>query len=157
MTCRRRWIVLALAALAGLAGCDGGARRWVEQAAEDNAAAERALEAGAPHDARRHLEAIVNREVPSDVASSDARVVRQDAYDRLARLALEAGALDRAMAHAEAGLALGEEDDVFTANLLTTRGRVHEAEGRDREAAGDYHRALAISEALLDRALGGTQ
>lgn len=153
----RALLVLALVLLGAIvAGCDDGAGRWVERAAADSAAAEQALDRGDAEAARRHLRALVNRAVPSDVAERDARVVRQDAYDRLARLALAAGDVAQARRQVEAGLALGEGDDVFTANLLTTRGRVHEAAGRDLEAARDYHRALEINDTLLDRALGET-
>lgn len=150
----RRWLALVLAALA-LAGCEDG-RAWMEANRADRAAAERALERGDREEAARHLAAIAEREPPRGVAEEDARVVRQDAYERWARLEMERGDLPKARALVDRALALGEREDVFTANLLTTRGRIAEAEGRDREAARDYHRALRIEEALLERALGGS-
>lgn len=158
MTARaRRWLPTIAAALACalLAACGDG-RAWMEANRADSAAADRAIERGERAEAARHLAAIAEREPPRGVAEEDARVVRQDAYERWARLEMEGGDLAAARARVERGLALGEREDVFTANLLTTRGRIAEAEGRDREAARDYHRALRIEEALLDRALGGS-
>ena len=147
---------IAMSLLLTLAsGCGERAGAWVERAATESAAAERARESGDRAEAMTHLRALVDSEVPTSVAEEDARVVRQDAYDRLARLVLEEGDPARALTLVDRGLGLGERDDVFTASLLTTRGRIHEAAGRDREAARDYHRALRINEVLLDRALGG--
>lgn len=153
----RRWIGIGAAALACVlaSACDDG-RAWMEANRADSAAAERAIERGELAQAARHLEAIAEREVPRGVAEEDARVVRQDAYERWARVEITRGDLDAAQARVDRGLALGEHEDVFTANLLTTRGRIAEARGRDREAARDYHRALRIEETLLDRALGGS-
>jgi predicted negative regulator of RcsB-dependent stress response len=148
-------LLLTLASGCGDAGSDSGARAWIERAATESAAAESARERGEVDQAIARLTTIVDSEVPTGVAEEDARVVRQDAYDRLARLVLERGDPARALTLSNRGLALGERDDVFTASLLTTRGRIHEAAGRDREAARDYHRALEINEALLDRALAG--
>src|SRR5690606_38712414 len=76
--------ILALAAL--LVGCDGDAeaRAWIAAAAADSAAADQALAEGDAARAEARLEALVAREVPEGVARSDARVVRQDAHDRLA-------------------------------------------------------------------------
>jgi tetratricopeptide (TPR) repeat protein len=147
---------LALALALALSACTPSPESYVGASAEDSAAADRAIEAGDRAAAIERLRAIVEREVPSSLAEEDARVIRQDAYDRWARVALDAGELDEAEAAVGRGLALGERDDVFTANLLTTRGRIHEARERDREAARDYHRALVIQEALLEQALGGS-
>jgi len=139
-----------------LCGCgDGDARAWLGEVrglSDEAAAAEASDDRGAALDA---LTRIVEREVPAAVAADDARVVRQDAYERLARLRLEAGDPEAARAAAERGLALGEREDLFTANLLVQRGRAREASGDDAGAARDYHRALLIHEALLDAALGG--
>jgi tetratricopeptide (TPR) repeat protein len=143
-----------VAALALLVGCGDGAARWTRRAAEDSAAAERALARGDRDEAVRRLTALVEREVPSGVADADARLVRRDACDRLARIALARGNAERARRWVAEGLSQGEAEDVFTANLLTTRGRLHEAAGRDAQAARDYHRALRIHEALLDEVLG---
>src|SRR5690606_31104539 len=101
-------------------------------------------QAGQPEEAAARLERLVARPVPAAVAEDDARVVRQDAYDRLARFAIDRDDLAAAARFVERGLEQGERSDVFTANLLTTRGRVREATGQDREAARDYHRALRI-------------
>ena len=148
----------ALALLcAGLAlGCTPDPDGYVAASAEDSAAADRAIERGEHEPAIERLRAIVEREVPASVAEEDARVIRQDAYDRWARVLMGRGEVDEATRVVDRGLALGEREDLFTANLLTTRGRLHEARGRDREAARDYHRALVIEEALLERALGGS-
>lgn len=151
----RRRCFLACALACALTACDGGGRAWVEANAADSAAAERALASGDDQEAIEHLSRIAERRAPEAVAEEDARVVRQDAYDRWAQIELGNGNEARAMRLVGRGLGLGEGDDVFTANLLTTRGRIHEAAGRDREAARDYHRALRIEEVLLDRALGG--
>lgn len=140
---------VALVCLLG-SGCDDGARSWIADVRADSEAAE----AGDRGEAIEALERLLAREVPDGVAQEDARVVRQDAHERLAQLLLEAGDLERARRVVERGLLLGERDDVFTANLLTLRGRIFEAQGRDHEAAREYHRALRIHEALLDRALG---
>lgn len=150
-----RALGLVALALAWLVGCGDEAGRWVERAAADSEAADTALATGDHAEAEARLEALLSRGVPDDVAEEDARVVRQDAYDRLAEIALARGELERAAERVEEGLSLGEREDVFTANLLSTRGRIHEAAGRDAEAARDYHRALRIHEGLLDEALGG--
>jgi tetratricopeptide (TPR) repeat protein len=145
--------LLACGAL--LTGCGQGERVWIEESAADSRLAERALAEGRTDHAVAHLERIALRQVPGGVAEEDARVVRQDAYDRWARIELERGDARKALRLVDRALALGEREDVFTANLLTTRGRIREAEGEDREAARDYHRALRIEEVLLERALGG--
>lgn len=144
-----------LLATASLLGCDDDApRAWVAASRADSAAAEEARAAGDDDAALRHLGALLGRTVPDGVAGEDARVVRQDACDRAARIHLARGDMDGAMRFVTRGLELGEEEDLFTANLIITRGRVHEATGRDRAAADDYARAITIQEALLDAALG---
>lgn len=156
---RRLGLALALSAsvltLFGCAGEASGPGDYVRAAAFDSREAERAEEAGDHNAAIEALERLIATPVPPGMAEDDARVIRQDAHDRLARARLAAGDLAGARAAADAGLALGERDDLFTANLFTTRGRVNEADGRDRDAAADYERALEINEALLDDALGG--
>ena len=151
-----RAAALALLSLGLPVACTPDPDGYVAASAEDSAAADRAIERGEHELAIERLRAIAEREVPSSVAEEDARVIRQDAYDRWARVRMGRGDVDEARRIVERGLALGEREDLFTANLLTTRGRVAEAQGRDREAARDYHRALVIEEALLDRALGGS-
>lgn len=152
---RRASVILALALVASI-GCDD-AHGWVELSAADSVAADAALARGAHDEAAAALARIVERPVPSSVAAEDARIVRQDASERWARLSLERGDPQAALERLDQGLALGERGDVFTANLLTLRARVLEAQGRDGEAAADYHRALLIEETLLERALGGVQ
>ncbi len=151
-------LVRALASMAVtcalLCGCNSE-RSWIEENAADSAAADQTLASGHTGQAVARLRRIARRPVPSEVASEDARVVRQDAFERWARIELARGANEEAISRSDEGLALGTREDVFTANLLTTRGRANEALGRDREAAEDYHRALVIEEALLTRALGG--
>lgn len=146
-------LVLLSALLSGCGGDDarawlGDVRRWSDEAAAAEASDD-------PSTAVDALTRIVDREIPDTVAAQDAQVVRQDAYERLARLRLAAGDPDGAREAAARGLALGERDDLFTANLLVQRGRAREADGDDVGAARDYHRALLIHEALLDAALGG--
>jgi tetratricopeptide (TPR) repeat protein len=154
-----RWIALglALACAALAAGCGEMATSWVEENREDSAAADEAIREGDHDEAIDHLRRIAERAPARGVAEEDARVVRQDAYDRWARIELARGDTASAERLVDRGLGLGERDDVFTANLLTTRGRLHEMSGRDREAARNYHRALLIEEGLLDRALGGAE
>lgn len=151
MILRRSLVLLALVALSACTP----ERGWIERNAADSAAAERALARGDRELAIDRLRAIVERDAPSSVAREDARVVKQDAYDRWARIELSRGDAPAALRLASEGLHLGERRDVFTANLLTTRGRAEEAMERDREAAADYHRALRIEDALLSDALGG--
>jgi tetratricopeptide (TPR) repeat protein len=137
-----------------LLGCqDAGG--WVDASALDSAAAEAALARGDQAAAVTALRAIAERPAPDEVAPEDARVVRQDALERWARIELDRGEAARALELLQRALALGERDDVFTANVLTTRGRALEASGRDRDAAADYHRALRIEERLLESVLGG--
>ena len=139
-------------ALLILVGCaDGGARAWIEAS---RAQSEAAAAADDVAQARAALEALLALEVPSTVAEDDARVIRQDAHERLGRLWLAQGDGARALAEVQRGLVLGEADDIFTANLWVLRGRVREARGEDSEAAADYHRALLIHEHLLSLALG---
>lgn len=135
-------------------GCEDGARMWIAEVSAESAAAQAAEARGDRAAALEALGRLLDREVPGEVAEEDARVVRQDAHERRARLFFEAGDLDRAGVEVDRGLSLGQHEDVFTANLLTWRGRIREASGQDREAARDYHRALRIHEALLDRVLG---
>lgn len=145
----------AMLALALVSGCTGSeAERYVAVSARDSEAADRALQHGDPGAALDRLRTIIDREVPNAVAEEDARVIRQDAFDRAARALLAMGASNDASTMIERGLSLGEHVDVFTANLLTTRGRIHESRGDDHQAARDYHRALTIQEALLERTLG---
>ena len=137
---------------------------WMAQARAAHAATDANSE-----DGRRALQAFLLAPVPSSLRPDDARVVRQDAAYRLARLwladglqsgsAFEAGAgptsaAAKAMAVVEKALSEGRGDDVFTANLLVARGQAHEALGEPVEAAADYHDALLINEKLLELALG---
>lgn len=141
-------------ALLFLGGCADSAATWITDVGGDSARAEAAEQRGDSAAAMEALERLLDRDVPGDIAEDDARVVRQDAHERLARLLFEAGDPERARAEVERGLELGEREDVFTANLLTLRGEIREAAGEDRSAAEDYHRALRIHEALLERVLG---
>jgi predicted negative regulator of RcsB-dependent stress response len=104
-------------------------------------------------DGRDALEAFLARSVPAGVQSDDARVVRQDAAYRLARLLLADGDAAGALAVASDALDEGEKEDVFTANLYVVRGQALEAQGRPVRATMDYHDALLINEALLEAAL----
>lgn len=150
-------LVFGLTLAFGCAGEASGPGDYVRAAAFDSREAEQAEETGDHAAAIVALERLIATHVPPGVAEDDARVIRQDAHDRLARARLAVGDLDAARAAVDAGLALGARDDLFTANLFTTRGRLNEAEGNDREAAADYERALDIHEALLDQALGGDE
>ena len=143
----------ALAFALAFAGCQGGdARAWIEAA---RAASDAAADAPDDEAERAALQRLLALEVPSSVAADDARVIRQDGHERLARLLLRQGDPASALREVDRGLALGRADDIFTANLWVTRGRILEHRGQDREAARDYHRAMLIHEALLDAALGG--
>lgn len=146
--------VAAFLCLALLHGCAGDAASWIRDVRAASAEADAAEARGDAAAAARALERITEGEVPEAVAAEDARVVRQDAFARLAQLRLDRGDPVAALADVDRGLVLGEREDLFTANLWAMRGRALEAAGRDREAARDYHRALIIHEALLDRALG---
>jgi len=99
------------------------------------------------------LEDFLARSVPAGVQSDDARVVRQDAAYRLARLLLAGGDAAEAEAVANAALDEGDKEDVFTANLYVVRGQALEAQGRPVRATMDYHDALLINEVLLEAAL----
>ncbi|MGE0786775.1 MAG: hypothetical protein AB7S26_13970 [Sandaracinaceae bacterium] len=149
-------VVASGLALVGVASCaaTSDAGGYVAEASADSQRASDALASGEPGRAIEALEALVARSVPADLEPSDARVILQDAHERLARLYLAAGDTDRAAMHVADGLALGDADDLFCANLYTTSGRVHEARGEDVEAATAYERAMAIHETLLDQELG---
>ncbi len=145
--------VLLAVALGGCGGDDAGA--WIEASRVQSEAAAAAAAAHDDDAEQVALERLLALGVPDAVAAEDARVVRQDGYERLAGLLYRRGDDARALRAIEAGLALGEADDIFTANLWVIRGRVRERRGQDRAAAEDYHRALLVHERLLDAALGG--
>ncbi len=146
--------LLLLAPFASCAPSGPSPREYVAEARRASGEAEAAAARGDRDAQIAALTALAGEEPPPGVALDDARVIRQDAYERLARARHAAGDAEGARRAVEAGLALGERDDLFTANLLTTRGRLREAAGEDRDAAADYHRALTIHEALLEAALG---
>lgn len=149
---RRSWIAFATLALATFAvGCgDDASATWLAEVRAAHVSADSARE---PAVAERTLREAFERAVPSNVATEDARVVRQDLAYRMASIALADERAQDARLHADRGLALGAATDVFTANLYVVRGQAREALGDAIGAAGDYHEALIVNEALLDRVL----
>ena len=148
----RTFVYGAFALALGSCGPDE-AGRWIEEAHASSEAAAAAERAGDLEAEQAALEQIVASEPPSGVAPDDARIVRQDAYERLAHVFERRGDAQSALRQIELGLDLGESQDIFTANLLVRRGRILEMRGLDLDAAGAYHEALMIHEALLEAAL----
>lgn len=147
------WLVV-LVFVAGCGNGDADAAAWISHASSASRTADEALARGDADAARAALQAIVSAEVPSSVADRDRRVLRADAFYRLAEIELSGGSPTEALGLADRGLAEGRAEDLFTANLLVARGRALEAVGRDADAAEEYHAALLINEALLREALG---
>ena len=145
LTLRSLWLAAALA-VAASACAPSAEAEWL-------AAAEAAHESVDGGGGRAALEDFLARPVPDGVQSDDARVVRQDAAYRLARLLLATGDAERAEAAASEALDEGEKEDIFTANLYVARGQALEAQGRPVRATMDYHDALLINEVLLEAAL----
>lgn len=144
---RTSWLLALWLLLAAAVGCAPSPEaQWLTaaQAAHGNA------DGG---EGRAALEDFLARPVPEAVQGDDARVVRQDAAYRLARLLLTEGSSAEAEAVASEGLEEGEKEDVFTANLYVVRGQALEAQGRPVRATMDYHDALLINEVLLEAAL----
>lgn len=157
MTARLRWMLPPL--LLGLvlaAGCSrrGEAGPWLARALAAHQRADAQLDRGRLDAARQSLQAMVEQPPPAGLAAADARVVRQDAFYRLAQIELLADRPRAALDWCRQGLALGDAGDLFAANLHLDRGRALERLGRDRDAAAAYHRALLINEKLLAAALG---
>lgn len=149
-------ITLGLA-LAFASGCaierDGG--DWIREIGDAHLELDRAGDRAARIDAMYKLDALVEQEPPADVARSDARTVRQDAYYVLASTALADGDPYAARRFATIGLSLGVRRDVLVTNLLVARGEALELLGEPARAASDYHRALTIASEMLDARLGG--
>lgn len=148
---RLRFVFLAWLFAAAPAGCAPSPE------AEWFAAAQAAHGSADGGGGRAALEDFLARTVPAEVQSDDARVVRQDAAYRLARLLLAEDDGASAEAVATAALEEGEKEDVFTANLYVVRGQALEAQGRPVRATMDYHDALLINEVLLQAALDGDE
>src|SRR5690606_1033366 len=91
-----REALLALSWALLVPACTVDPEAYVAASAEDSAAADRAIERGEHERAIERLRAIAEREVPASVAEEDARVIRQDAYDRWARVLLGRGDVDAA-------------------------------------------------------------
>ncbi len=148
----RRFAIIAVV-VACLATCGSDAPAvYVSAARAAHFAADEAIERGDEAGAREVLEQFFAQPPPASMAKDDARIVRQDACFRLARLSLASDAND-ALQWAERGLNQGEGNDVFTANLFVVRGQAKEALGREIDAAADYHEALKINDILLERTL----
>ncbi len=144
---RRSWLlVLWLLALAVVGCAPTPEAEWL-------AAAQAAHGSADGGEGRAALEDFLARSVPAGVQSDDARVVRQDAAYRLARVMLAEGDAEAAETVATSALEEGEKEDVFTANLYVVRGQALEALGRPVRATMDYHDALLINEVLLEAAL----
>ena len=146
-TLRRAWPLVSWLLAGAVAGCGPTPEaRWL-------AAAQAAHENVDEKERRAALDAFLARPVPAGIQRDDARVVRQDAAYRLARLMLAEGDPEGAETIATSALAEGAKDDVFTANLYVVRGQALEALGHPVRATMDYHDALLINERLLEAAL----
>ena len=152
-----RLLPLLLALLLGLAtlgGCAPTAEsEWLAAAESAHATAASSVDAADGGSGRAALEAFLARPVPAGIQREDARVVRQDAAYRLARLLLAEGDTDEAEQVATAAIEEGRAEDVYTANLFVVRGQALEARGEPVKATMDYHDALLINETLLEAAL----
>jgi hypothetical protein len=146
---------LALTMCLALAACareqEGGA--WVRAVAEAHAEIEGAPTREARASAMDGLDALVEADPPPDIARSDARNIRQDAYYVLASTALADGDPYAARRFATVGLSLGMRKDVLVTNLLVARGEAFEMLDQPASAATDYHRALSIASEMLDERL----
>jgi hypothetical protein len=145
--------VATVGAGCGLTSRSAAAAAWVAAAAARGRSAEQASDRGDRAAARELLKGVALGAVAPGVAAPDRRVVRMDAFHRLAEIELLDSRPAAAREWAEQGLALGARRDVFTANLHLAHGRALEALGVDVEASASYHRALVVSESLLGAGL----
>lgn len=86
---------------------------------------------------------------------TDARLVRQDLYCRLAEAALRLGQPRAALEWTRRGLDLDGPPTPFLAQLMALEGDAWAALGDDASAASSYMRALRVQEAMLDESLDG--
>jgi predicted negative regulator of RcsB-dependent stress response len=91
----------------------------------------------------------------SGLDPTDARLVRQDVYCRLAETALRLGEPRAALEWTRRGLDLDGPPTPFLAQLMALEGDAWAALGDDASAATSYMRALQVHEALLDESLDG--
>jgi predicted negative regulator of RcsB-dependent stress response len=86
---------------------------------------------------------------------TDARLVRQDLYCRLAETALRLGQPRAALEWTRRGLDLDGPPTPFLAQLMALEGDAWAALGEDASAASSYMRALRVQETMLDESLDG--
>jgi hypothetical protein len=86
---------------------------------------------------------------------TDARLVRQDLYCRLAETALRLGEPRAALEWTRRGLDLDGPPSAFLAQLRALEGDAWAALGEGGNAAASYMKALRVHEALLDESLDG--
>jgi len=86
---------------------------------------------------------------------TDARLVRQDLYCRLAETALRLGQPRAALEWTRRGLDLDGPPTPFLAQLMALEGDAWAALGEDTSAASSYMRALRVQETMLDESLDG--
>jgi hypothetical protein len=86
---------------------------------------------------------------------TDARLVRQDLYCRLAETALRIGEPRAALEWTRRGLDLDGPPTPFLAQLMALEGDAWAALGDDASAAASYMKALRVHETLLDESLDG--
>jgi hypothetical protein len=91
----------------------------------------------------------------SGLDPTDARLVRQDLYCRLAETALRLGEPRAALEWTRRGLDLDGPPTPFLAQLMALEGDAWAALGDDASAATSYMRALQVHETLLDESLDG--
>lgn len=126
---------------------------WLLEVEEAHAALASASSREERLTAMDELDALVEPDPPTDIAKSDARTVRQDAYYVLASAALADGDPYAARRFATVGLSLSSRKDVLVTNLLVARGEALEMLGEPARASTDYHRALVMASEMLDARL----
>jgi tetratricopeptide (TPR) repeat protein len=90
-----------------------------------------------------------------DLGDTDARLVRQDLYCRLAQTALELGQAQAALEWTRRGLDLNGPPTAFLAQLSALEGDALAELGDDEGAARSYLKALRVHETLLQDSLDG--
>jgi hypothetical protein len=90
-----------------------------------------------------------------DLSESDARLVRQDLYCRLAETALALGEAQSALEWTRRGLELDGPPTPFLAQLSALEGDALAQLGDDEGAAKSYSKAMTVQETLLDESLDG--